>query len=177
MAKIRYITMGSAAYDPNSVEAYYTYSPEIELPREAEQERPQRRAKQKPKHKAKAKLSQVVMTMAVFTAVGLLILNLLSYAMLLEISEATSDAQTRYAELCEENTKLLVKYDQTFNMNEIEAYAINVLGMTRPASGQQVKVQAVTNDKIVVHSEKNTESAGFVTEMASFITGLLSYFR
>ena len=170
--------MGSAAYDADAVETYYTYSPE----RLAEEEETKRLAEQKREEERRKQLrarriSTALSLTAAAVAVVLLVLNLLSYAMLLEISEATSTAQARYATLAEENTELLVKYDQTFNMNEIEEYAVGVLGMTRPTSGQKIKVQAIGEDRVVLHTEQKAESENFILKMASFITGLLSYFK
>ena len=177
MANVRYITMGTAAYDADAVETYYTYSPE-KMAEEAEAKRlaEQKREEERRKKLRARRISNALTITAAAVGIVLLVLNLLSYAMLLEISEATSAAQNRYAELAERNTILTVNYDQTFNMNEVEEYAVNVLGMTRPTSGQKIKVQAIGDDKIVLHTEQKTENESFILKMASFITGLLSYF-
>jgi len=173
MATYKIITIGTSAVKEIEDDRY-SYAPQREIQQEEKTKPVQKKAV---RTRAAARTSnKTALSVLSVVAVVLVVLNILSYAMLLELSEGTSAAQNKYSQLVEENTVLRVKYDQTFNMNEIEEYAVNVLGMTRPITGQQEKIQTETTDKIIVHTEEAAIDSGFFKHMSEFISKLLSYF-
>lgn len=174
MATIRYATYGSVAYNLNRSAEAYADAPVIERP--AVKERTRTRVKVRPAAR-KRSLGKIMTAIGAVVAVGLIVLNLLSYAMLVEISEASSEVEARYTELQEEKAKLLVDYEKTFDMKEIENYAINVMGMMRPGADQTVELDSVRTDKAVVHTVQEESDSNFFTDISNFVAALLSYFK
>ena len=173
MATVKYATFGNVAYDLNrSTEAY------VDVPVERPEYKPEVDKKTRTKTRAHAVSAvSVVSAVAIILAIVLIVLNLLSYAMLAEISKVTTRAESKYLTLQQEKAKLLVKYEQTFNMNEVEDYAINVMGMTRPTASQKVQVETTRSDKAVVYTYEKEDAGNFVTDMANFISSLFAYFK
>ena len=176
MATARYSTYGNVAYDLNTAGEAYFEAPGIAVPQYRPEAERQTKVREKPEVRRKAHVSALTVFMAIL-AVGLIVLNLLSYAMLVEISKTTTAAEARYAALQQDNAKLLVKYEQTFNMNEVEDYAVNVMGMTRPAADQKVQVDTVRSDKAVVYTYENENDGNIITDMVNFVSSLLAYFK
>ncbi len=172
MAAARYATYGSAAYDYNRSREIYADVPAAEAPVRAPREKVRTRTKTRT-----FTLGKAAMAFGVFMALALVVLNLLSYAMLAEISESTTAAENNIIQLREEKAKLLVEYEQAFNMNEIEQYAINVMGMTRPSASQTVEVGSVKNDKAVVFTYETESDDGIISNITHFISSLLAYFK
>jgi len=172
----RYITYGSAAYDYNTSRRIYA-EPQAE-PRVYKEHREKTDAQRRVRKAAAAKRKNaVLMAAAAFLAVGMIVLNLLSYALLAQLSETTGAIESEYVALQEEHAKLLVKYEQTFNMNEIEDYAINVLGMTRPTGNQKTEVGSVKEDKSVVYSYEEADTENIFSDMANLVGSLMSYLK
>ena len=174
----RYITYGSAAYDFNTSRRIYA-EPQTErhIPTREERHAKAEAARAARRAAAAERKRVVSMALSVALAAGMIVLNLLSYAMLAQISETTGTAQNEYTMLREEHAKLLVKYEQTFNMNEIEDYAINVLGMTRPTGKTKTVLGSVREDKSVVYSHEEKSSEGIISEITNLVSSLLSYLK
>jgi cell division protein FtsL len=93
-----------------------------------------------------------------------------------EISAETVELQTRLAELTEEERKLKIEYEDIFDVNEVEAYATNVLGMTKPSQDQIATVSAGNQAKAVIVDGSGDNVSG-KENMASFLASLVAYFK
>lgn len=171
---VRYVTYGSEAYDYNRSREIYANVPARETEvREQRRTRERTRTRRAAKTKSSFKLMPAVV---VALALGMIVLNILSYALLAEISKTTTAAEDEYIQLQEERARLLVKYEQTFNMSELEDYAINTMGMIRASSGQTVELGSLKSDKSVVYTYEEEDNGNIITDMVNLVSSLLAYF-
>ncbi|MDR0838737.1 MAG: hypothetical protein LBN99_03745 [Oscillospiraceae bacterium] len=74
--------------------------------------------------------------------------------------------------LTTEYSALRIEYERTFDMNAIERYAIDELGMTRTTAVSERVISAVPEDKAIIPA--TARNNGGIKE---FITSLLAYFK
>ena len=170
----RYATFGSAAYDLNRSAQVYADAPAVETP--APRRRQAERVKARPAVKRHI-LGKAVTAFAIFMAVGLIVLNLLSYAMLVGISEKSSEYEAKYIDLQEQRAELMVQYEQTFDMKQVEDYAVNELGMIRPGADQTIEIDQIKTDKAVTYSYDEEPEGNAFTDITNFVAALLAYFK
>lgn len=72
---------------------------------------------------------------AVFSAV-LLVLSLLCSVELASVNDRAAELEKETEKLKTENQILLTKCENSMSLEELESYAVNVLGMQRPVPGQ-----------------------------------------
>jgi hypothetical protein len=118
-----------------------------------------------------------------FSAVGfvivavLMILVVLAYVSMNTESKTTVDLKVRLDELAEDERKLIIAYENAFDMAQLEAYAVNVLGMMPASEGQTGTISLAPEDKAVIFSETEPQKSGVLDEMGAFILSLLEYFK
>ena len=176
-AKIKYaeaMTYGNVAYDLGRA------VPDYDLParERIEKERVSNRVSDRAASREKAQAKQGV---SLFSAIGFVIVAVLMVFVLLgnirltEISYSMKETRSRIAALEQERDQLGVKYETTFNLNELRAYAIENLGMTEAGAVQTISIANVSEDKAVILDGATRE--GVISKAASFLTSLLEYFR
>lgn len=171
------MTYGSAAYDLNRRPVY-------EVPEEAFRpevlEQPERQVREKTKTAVRtAENTQGVSLFSVFgmaLAAALLVFVLLAYVQLTEVSTETAQLQSELSDLQEEQMKLLVSYEQAFNLNDIEEYATKRLGMVYPTEEQVIHLNSGTGDKAVI-LEEHTPDTGVLGGFYEFLCSLTEYFK
>ncbi len=89
-------------------------------------------------------------------------------------SDEASTLSQQLSDLKEEQSKLLISYESTFDLNEVEEYAKNTLGMQKAQSDQIHYVGGETPDKAVVLSE---EDSGFTGRVLEFLDKIGEFFR
>ena len=95
----------------------------------------------------------------------------MTYVQYTAAAAQTVEYRERIETLSEEQRKLTIAYEQTFDLNEVEIYARTVLGMDDPKEVQIGEVSLNSTDKAVVYGQ---DTSGRV-----FLTGLsviLEYF-
>ena len=161
-SKIRAMYNGSAAYEL-AVE-----------PEWLEQEVEESDLDLAPKPKKAVQTSYGLSAFAVvgYVAVAIvMVLVLMTYVQYTAAAAQAVEYRQRIETLSEEQRKLTILYEQTFDMNEIEIYARTVLGMDDPKENQLGIVSLNATDKAVVYGQ---DSGGNV-----FLTGIsaiLEYF-
>ena len=75
-----------------------------------------------------------------------------------------------------EETRLLIEYESTFQLDEVEEYATNMLGMVRADNDQIKYLDNRAEDRAVVVSE-SVNGTGFSAKMKSFFTAVAEYFK
>lgn len=106
----------------------------------------------------------------------MMVFVLLAYVRYNDISIETVQLQSRLDELTEQERKLMIDYEKAFDVNAVEQYATNVLGMSKPDESQVSVVQTTTSDRaFIVNSEK--EEAPVSESMVTFLASLVSYFK
>ena len=118
-----------------------------------------------------------VSAFAVFGAVlvGVLlvfvVLAQISYA---EISAETVRLNTQLEELTETERRLGIVFESAIDLKEVERYARDTLGMSKPDADQVAMIQALRVDTAeIINVAEEDGISGF----ASFLSSLLDYFR
>ncbi len=106
----------------------------------------------------------------------LAVLVLLSYVELTRLSTEQARLQQEMDRLNEQGNKLMIAYESTFNMSEIEHYAVNVLGMTKLTDEDTTLFRVNTDDRAEILNADDAEP-GFFDRVADFFTSLAEYFR
>ena len=151
---------GSLAYDFSNPVLFpdLTREPGIERtapPREEEQE--QALPVARPRY---AVAPTAVLGIALAAVV--LVFSLFARAELVELSEAAAEQSMRLETLYESQTRLLIDYESTFNLHEIERIAINEFGMQKARGDQIFYVGSVSPDRAVVIAQDATSLKGRV---------------
>ena len=174
-------TYGSAAYDLDRVRGYAVPQerPYYDIPYERPYERPRERAV--PKKRAAEKRSAA--GVSVFAAAGFvltlafIVLMLLSYVRLAEISGDTMKLESAIAELDDENAKLRVQYEMAFNLTEIERYATNDLGMKKLLGSNTTYIAIERADKAEILGADETDQKNLYSSTSEFLSSLMEYLK
>lgn len=89
----------------------------------------------------------VVMSLA---AAGLMVKGLFVRIELAEQSDKITAAKKELSRIEEENRRLRIEYESKIDLDEIEDYAKNILGMQRADESRTEKIDTDTQDKAIV---------------------------
>ncbi len=168
-------TYGNVAYDLSRVRGYG--APEeaaFDLPREDTE----RRVNEKTETGTVA-LPRIsfLAVMGFALAAVMLVFVLLSYVSLTAISTETAALERQLAAVTQENEQLKIKYENTFNMRDIEDYAKNVLGMSKLSKDQITVLNISRADKAEVLESNDSDTGNVVSDFADYLTSLMEYFK
>lgn len=175
-------TYGSEAYDLDRVQGYALPDEEIyEEPSSQERirQRLDERARERAKAKAQAEAASQTFGIPVLAIVGVLVVAalmitvLMGYIRLAQISGETSRVRASIAQLEERQEILEINYETTFNMEEIESYAVNILGMSRGLD-EMYTGGVILADRAQILAED--ETAGLGARIIGFLKSLPEYF-
>ncbi len=159
---------GNVAYDPN-VQA---------LPRSAERERTLERPKELTRESQKTQTTFGLPILAVFGCIAvavLVVFLLLGYVELTELSADKQVLEKEISELTQQNDRLKVTYEQTFNMSEVERYAINVLGMTKLSEKETSVIRLDKADKAEILGVDDSRK-GILDTLSELVEAISEYF-
>lgn len=161
---------GNLAYDLTNPELF------VDLPQDEPVSSPPR-AGERERVATKARVRVGISPAAIigfgFAAV-LLVFSLLGRIQLMQTSDEAAALSNRLLELQEEQSILLIEYESTFNLMEIEEYAKNTLGMQKARGDQIYYVGGKAPDKAVVIAENRT---GFLDRLYDLLDGIGELFR
>lgn len=80
----------------------------------------------------------------------LLIKTLILRIELTTVCDANVKAEQQLEGLIEEQRKLQIEYEKSIDLEAIDEYAKNELGMQKPGPGQKVKIDTETRDKVII---------------------------
>jgi len=144
---------------------------EIPIPRERTLERQRARA---------AAAAQSVPGISLFAMLGsLFTAALMVFVMLAQISynEAAAETvrlNTQLVELSEQQRRLEITYESVVDIKEVERYARDVLGMSKPDADQLIIIPRVPDDRAEV-IERDDENS--LNGLGAFISSLMEYFK
>ncbi len=181
-AEVRYATYGSEAYDLDRVVGGYALPEEqtFDVPSQRERinerlnERAEERAKARAKEESRVFGIPLLGMVGVVVAVFLMVTVLAGYIQLAQISAETSRVRSSIADLEEKAEMLEIQYEVTFNMADVESYAVNILGMTRADSAGSAYSGTVMADRAQILAED--ETAGIMARLTGFLKSLPEYF-
>ena len=119
-------------------------------------------------------------SLSLFALFGFMfVIALMVFVLLAQINYSESAAETarlsaQLSELMEQHRRLEITFESVVSMKEIEQYARDVLGMSRPESYQIAVIQNAQGDRAEVLS---VGGAGSLQELGAFISSLFEYFR
>jgi len=100
-----------------------------------------------------------------------LIFSLMARVQFTQVQAETAELQSQLNELMDEKTKLTIAYESSLNLTEIENYAINVLGMTKPHSDQVKYINGISSDKaVVLNSDAENSSTDLRDSFLQYFT-------
>jgi cell division protein FtsL len=106
----------------------------------------------------------------------MMVFVLLAHVRYNEITSETIRLQARLDELTELERKLMIEYEKAFDIIDVEQYATNVLGMSKPDESQISVVKTTADDKAVVVSREKHETQR-PESIVTFLASLVSYFK
>ncbi len=170
-------TYGSLAYDMERVAR-----PEFDN-EEAPSAKPRRKSRESVKVAARPhKKAAVKQNIAPFGVLGLLaaammlVLVLMGNVQLAAISAEASKVQNQISDLQNNEAKLKIQYERTFELDKIEQYAVNQLGMIPSSSGRVYYLNASTPDKAeIIHGSDN--NPGVFKSINTFLSRVVEYFK
>ncbi len=181
-ARVRYASRaavyGSNAYDLSRIGdlPLREAAPEKQ-PAQKPAARPESRPASRQAQKAQRYYGVSLFAVAGFAVVAvLMVFVVLAHVRFNEISAETVALQAQMEELTEQERKLQITYEDIFDVNEVESYATNVLGMTKPGQDQIAVISAESQDKAVI-VENSGDGSDTNENMASFLASLVSYFK
>lgn len=177
---------GSNAYDLSHVRGYSrepmahekapVKKPEVKpTVRTAPQTAPQSAARTAHKAQKAYGISLYAVIGFVFVA-AMMVFVLLAHVKYNEVTNETVKLQARLDELNSQERKLKIEYENAFDVNDVERYATQVLGMSKPAEDQISTVSATAQDKAIV-MKSSDESSEKNESMVTFLASLVAYFK
>jgi hypothetical protein len=92
-----------------------------------------------------------------------------------EIASETVRLNAQLTELKEQERKLEISFESVIDIKEVERYARDTLGMSRPDADQVAIIQSIPIDRAVIIDSEGEE--GILSGLGSFLSSLLDYFR
>jgi len=92
-----------------------------------------------------------------------------------EIASEAVRLNTQLQALTEQQKRLEITFESVIDMKEVEMYARDVLGMSRPDSDQIAVIHHAPLDRIEIIGNDVEDNA--LREFGSFVTSLLEYFK
>jgi len=117
-----------------------------------------------------------------FTVIGslivglLLVFSLLAQTRLNAVADDSAKFQRQIRTLETDRTRLLIEYECAFNFSEIEAYAINTLGMQKPTEGQIHYLQMSVPDKAVILNPSENQGS-LIDRVSDTLASLGEYLK
>jgi len=145
----------------------------------AEMPLPRERTLQRQKARAAAIAQRVpgISLFAVFgslTAAALMIFIMLAQISYNEVAAETVRLSAQLQELTEQRRRLEIEYENVIDMKEIERYARDVLGMSKPDADQIAVIWSAPADRAEVIGESDESS---LDGLGAFFSSLIEYFK
>lgn len=185
MADYAELVYGNLAYD-----RFGTAAPVIEAPffpqEEVQQPQAEPQAEAQPREKVSVRTAaearpQARVNVSLFALLGIpavilcMVLLLKSYIQLTALSQESAALETRIAQLQEEQTRLEIAYESTFDMAQVEQQAKAELGMVKAGTEQVSYIRSSSGDVAVILQQDS--GAGHVEKARSFLEKMLAYLR
>lgn len=106
----------------------------------------------------------------------MMVFVLLARVQLTQISDETAKIESKISKLSEEEARLKIEYESTFNLTEIEKYATKKLGMIRQGSDSVTFLEMTNVDRAEILVPEETEGSNFFNGFKDFLSSLLEYF-
>ena len=92
-----------------------------------------------------------------------------------EIAGETARLNTQLGRLSEQERRLEIEFENVIDMKEVERYARDTLGMSKPSTDQVAVIGSLSADSVEIIETSGEESSS--SGIGSFIQSLLQYFK
>jgi len=167
-----YYSHGSAAPAREYTQEAPTRTVENPHSQERTRQRERARAQAAAENAHGVSLFAIVGTVVVAALMTFVVLAHISY---FEISSESARLDAQLSALNEQHRRLEITFESVVCMNEVERYARDVLGMSRPGAGQVGIFVGTASDSAQVLAIPNNSSA--IRDFGSFLSSLLEPFR
>jgi cell division protein FtsL len=163
---------GSLAYDYDNPELYpeYEYGRPLDIP-----QKPKVNEEVVPNAGVLTRQSVSPLAIAGFAiAAVLLVLSLMARVQFTEVSDQAAKLQSQLTELTTEQSRLTIQYESALNLTEIEDYAVNTLGMTKPHSDQIRYINGTPQDNAEIldgQSAASDTESNVVDSLSEYLGG------
>ena len=148
-------------------------APPAEEPTTREQTRPRERAREIAEQNAPA-VSLFAVFGAVFVSI-LMIFVVLAQINYTELAGEIVRLNAQLSELIEEERKLEIEFENAIDMKEVEMYARDTLGMSKPDADQIAIIRSLPSDSAEILSNGGAENT--LSGFGAFLQSLLEYLR
>ena len=137
---------------------------------------PAARPAAKPKNQARNTHGvSFVAVMGSIVAAVLLILVILAQISYIEVTREAAALNSELRVLSEQRRRLEIHYESVINMQAVERFARDVLGMTQPGGAAATVVLATTQDRaVIIENEQNEDR---LADFGRFLSSLFDRFR
>ena len=147
-------TYGDLAYDLDAMSREYALRHAGEPVRREAMPAPQVRRVTPARRREQQKVS--VVSILGFSAVAVLVvLLLMNYVKLTQISESVVTLKAELTQLETDNIALTTKYEQTFDLATVRE-AAEAAGMTKPSRSQQYYIDQSDSDNVVIYQQEES---------------------
>ncbi len=152
-------------------------APQLDIPEPEVEARPKERVSIRSKTKAASRQGISLFAVAGWACIAVLAVALImSYMELNTIANQSYEMKAELEELQAEETRLMIEYESTFQLDSIEEYATNMLGMVRADNGQIVYLDNRAEDQAVV-LDSSSAGSGISAALKSFFASIAEYFK
>ncbi|MBQ3404633.1 MAG: hypothetical protein IJG63_04350 [Oscillospiraceae bacterium] len=128
------------------------------------------------KQEADARSVSAFMIVSMIIVAVLVVLILMAHVHLTALSSQTAVLESQISQLKEDESELLVQYENAFNLTEVERYATKELGMVKLSNNQTTTIYVTTADKAVVLNEKVGVFNALTESIKMAVTSFSEYF-
>ena len=116
-----------------------------------------------------------IAVMGSMIAAVLLILVILAQISYIEVTRETSRVNSELRELSQQRRRLEIQYESVINMQDVERFARDVLGMTQPSGVTAAVVLGTAQDRaVIIENEQNEDR---LADFGRFVSSLFDRFR
>ena len=172
-------TYKKAAYEYGSAAPAYDHSFGTDkLPKVEEAVKPQERTPVKTRVNRAGRNKIGVSLIALFGIPAVIVSSVVmlsKYITLARISDEAVGLESQITQLSREKNRLHILYESTFDMEGVEEYAKNVLGMVKADGDQSSYVRSEKSDRVQILEESRAES-GMARRIKALWQTIRSYF-
>ena len=134
------------------------------------------------RERSKTAVAQYVPTVSLFAVFGAVLAGVLMIFVVLaqisydEIAAETVKLNSQLNSLVEQERRLEIQFESVIDMKEIEMYAKDTLGMSKPETESVVLIRTMPIDHAVIIAA-DSDGGGTMSDLGSFISSLFEYFR
>ena len=133
------------------------------------------------RERAKENTAQRAPSVSLFAVFGAIFAGFLMFFVVLaqisynEVASETVRLNAQLSELTEQERRLEIEFESVIDIKEVERYARDTLGMSKPDAGQVAVIGSMSFDSVEIFDGGNEDAS--TSDIGSFISSLLGYLK